>query len=244
MASRKPKPSKRTAPRSAQNLRARKPSRVSLDTKLRPRQKRAHATYETILAAAGALLEEVGVERLSTNLICEKAGITPPALYRYFPNKYALLRELGARLMAAQDAAVFAYIETYRELPGTVHERAERRRLVQEKVNEITRAFPGGAWVMRALRAVPMLREVRVASRESVAERVFETLVTRYPDADRKDLRVAATLSVEVMYASTELIMDQPELDADRINAEMSYMVALYQESFADKGRKSRLGRK
>jgi hypothetical protein len=42
------------------------------------------------------------------------------------------------------------------------------------------------------------------------------------------------------MYASTELIMDQPELDADRINAEMSYMVALYQESFADPARKPR----
>jgi AcrR family transcriptional regulator len=229
----------------ARALRARKKSsRVSLDTKARPRQKRAHTTYETILATAGALLEEVGVERLSTNLICEKAGITPPALYRYFPNKYALLKELGARLMAAQDEAVFAYIETYRDLPGTVEQRAERRRAVQEKVNAITRAFPGGAWVMRALRAIPTLREVRVASREAVAERIFETLLSRYPDADRKDLRVAATLSVEVMYASTELIIDQPELDTDRINREMSYMVALYQESFADPARKTRLRNK
>ena len=235
------KPSRRSTAKPARPLRAgKKPSRVSLDTKARPRQQRAHTTYETILAAAGALLEDVGVERLSTNLICEKAGITPPALYRYFPNKYALLKELGARLMAAQDEAVFAYIETYRDVPGTVQERAERRRVVQEKVNAITRAFPGGAWVMRALRAIPTLRQVRVASREAVAERVFETLLKRYPGADRKDLRVAATLSVEVMYASTELIMDQPELDADRINAEMSYMVALYQESFADPARKPR----
>ncbi len=238
MATRSPRRSK---PKAARLLRARKPARVSLDTKLRPRQQRAHTTYETILATAGALLEEVGVERLSTNLVCERAGITPPALYRYFPNKYALLKELGARLMAAQDDAVFAYIDTYRDLPGTVAERAERRRIVQEKVNAITRAFPGGAWVMRALRAIPTLSEVRVASREAVAERLYATLLRRYPDADRKNLRVAATLSVEVMYAATELIFDQPELDAARINSEISYMVALYQESFADPSRKARM---
>ena len=213
---------------------------VSLDAKLTPRQGRARSTYDAILVAAGQLLEEVGIERLSTNLVCERAGITPPALYRYFPNKYALLKELGARLMAAQDEAVFAYIDTYREMPGTVLDRADRRRKVQEKVNRITREFPGGTWVMRALRAVPTLAEVRIASREAVAERVYETLRLRYPKANKRDLRVAATLSVEVMYASTELLMDQPELDAARINAEASFMVALYQESFADPKRKTR----
>ena len=43
------------------------------------------------------MLEEVGFERLSTNMICKRAGLTPPALYRYFPNKYAVLKELGER---------------------------------------------------------------------------------------------------------------------------------------------------
>jgi hypothetical protein len=45
------------------------------------------------------------------------------------------------------------------------------------------------------------------------------------------------------MYASTELIMDQPELDAGRITAEISYMVALYRASFADPKRKTHLPR-
>jgi len=38
--------------------------------------------------------------------------MTPPALYRYFPNKYAVLQELGRRLVRAQDYAVFAWIES------------------------------------------------------------------------------------------------------------------------------------
>ena len=52
---------------------------VELLEKNRPRQERAKRTYEAILNAAAELLVEVGVERISTNLIAERAGITVPA---------------------------------------------------------------------------------------------------------------------------------------------------------------------
>ena len=64
---------------------------------------RAKRTYESILDAAAQLLMEVGVERISTNLTAERAGVTVPALYRYFPNKYAVLYALGAKLMDRQN---------------------------------------------------------------------------------------------------------------------------------------------
>ncbi len=75
-----------------------------------PAQHRATETYEHILAVTAQLLGDVGVERLSTNLVCAHAGLTPPALYRYFPNKYALLSELGTRLMQRQNALVPKWI--------------------------------------------------------------------------------------------------------------------------------------
>jgi AcrR family transcriptional regulator len=214
---------------------------VELNGKAVPRQQRAQATYEMILEVTGKLLEEVGVDRLSTNLVCQRAGLTPPALYRYFPNKYALLRELGARLMQAQDDAVFEHIAAAATSFGTVEEEARRNREILTRVNAITRKFPGGAWVMRALRAVPALSAVRVKSREEVAERLYKRMRKAFPGADRKNLRTAATLTVEVMYAATELVMNQPELDAARITAEVASMVALYRASFGDPLRKSHL---
>ena len=219
--------------RHASRKAAKKPACVPLEAKVMPRQKRALSTYDSILEAAGELLAEVGVERLSTNLVCKRAGLTPPALYRYFPNKYALLKELGTRLMAAQDEAVFAWQDHYRDrhvAPVEVH--AEILRTIESRVNEITRRFPGGGWVMRALRAVPTLGEVRIASREAVAERDFEVLSALYPQADRKRLRIASTLVVEVMYAATELVTDQPELDAEMVAEEIAHMSALYLDSF------------
>ena len=70
-----------------------------LEAKKRPEQQRAAETVERILEATAAALADIGFERLSTNIVCARAGLTPPALYRYFPNKYALLYELGRRLM-------------------------------------------------------------------------------------------------------------------------------------------------
>ncbi|MGD0190582.1 MAG: helix-turn-helix domain-containing protein [Rhizomicrobium sp.] len=224
------------------NKRKHRKSGIELETKATPQQKRARSTYDAILESAGELLAEVGVERLSTNLVCKRAGITPPALYRYFPNKYALLKELGTRLMAVQDAAVYAWQDDVRSTRGrSVATDAAIREEILTRVNDITRDFPGGSWVLRALRAVPTLSAVRIASRERVAERDFEVLAERYPDADRRVLRIAATLVVEVTYATTELVMDQPELNAETITQEISHMTALYLDSFRKARRKVRL---
>jgi AcrR family transcriptional regulator len=154
--------------KSAPTRRKAKHKGVELNAKAVPRQLRAQATYEAILEVTGNLLEEVGVDRLSTNLVCQRAGLTPPALYRYFPNKYALLRELGARLMQAQDDAVFEHIAAQSTSFGTVEQEALKNREILERVNAITRKFPGGAWVMRTLRAVPALSAVRVKLREEL----------------------------------------------------------------------------
>ena len=86
---------------------------VELLEKNKPRQDRAKRTYEAILEAAAELLVEVGVERISTNLTAERAGITVPALYRYFPNKYAMLNALGAVLMDRQNEVVQQWFDAH-----------------------------------------------------------------------------------------------------------------------------------
>lgn len=210
--------------------------RVSLEANIRPLQDRARSSYDAILRAAGELLLEVGIERLSTNLVCKRAKLSPPALYRYFPNKYALLKELGAQLMRVQDEVVFAW-QDRREAawPPTVKGMAHARLQILREISRVTSHFPGGGWVMRALRAVPMLSAVRIESREMVAERDFAALTERFPKSDKQQLRVASTLCVEAMYAALELVADQPELDADLVLGEIAYMTSLYLESFANR---------
>ena len=71
-------------------------SSVARTSRAAPKQERALQTRERLLDVAGELLGEVGIERISTNMIAARAGVTPPALYRYFGDKYAVLEALGA----------------------------------------------------------------------------------------------------------------------------------------------------
>jgi AcrR family transcriptional regulator len=206
---------------------------VPLDTKLKPSQTRARNTFEAVLTTAGELLGEVGFERLSTNLVCERAGMTPPALYRYFPNKYAILSELARRLMDAQDEAVFEWIQAGGLEPRDLAEAVASNARMQKRVNEITRQMPGGVWIMRALRAIPMLRDIRIESRDKVADQLSDSLMALYPGVPRAELYRSARLTTEVMYAATELVMEEPDQDEDRINDDVCWMAALHYQRLA-----------
>ncbi|MDQ0042920.1 MULTISPECIES: tetracycline resistance transcriptional repressor TetR [Variovorax] len=54
---------------------------------------------ETILEAALALLDEVGMDKLSTRLLAERLGVQQPALYWHFKNKRALLDAMNGQIL-------------------------------------------------------------------------------------------------------------------------------------------------
>jgi AcrR family transcriptional regulator len=56
-----------------------------------PSQARAQATMETLYEATAQIVEQEGLEALSTNKIAAKAGFSIGTLYQYFPTKEAVL---------------------------------------------------------------------------------------------------------------------------------------------------------
>jgi AcrR family transcriptional regulator len=208
----------------------------SLDAKSLPSRPRGKNTYEVVLATAGEVLAEVGFERLTTNLVCERAGLTPPALYRYFPNKYALISELARRLMEAQDEAVFQWLDEGGAGDGSLSEAVAQNLRLQKRLIEITRGQPGGLWLLRAIRAVPAFQEVRTTSRNTVLERMFEYLRRAYPNVSDDHLRTAMRLTEQMTYAAVEMIIEDPSLDDDKVAEEVSWMVSLYYHQLPTRG--------
>lgn len=184
------------------------PTGPDLATKLQPAQQRATETYERLLEAAAQTLIEVGIERLSTNLVCERAGVSPPALYRYFPNKYALLHELGQRLMQRQNECVARWMSPEVVQAGVPALEEALAGLLLETY-EVTRRTEGGVWIMRAMRAVPALQEVRLASHAAVTEAQTQLLVKALPGARRSELKLASRIVVELIYATVEMLFDE-----------------------------------
>jgi AcrR family transcriptional regulator len=190
----------------------------------RPAQRRANETYERILEVTAETLADIGFERLSTNIVCERAGLTPPALYRYFPNKYALLYELGRRLMQRQNDLIPRWI-TAESLSGSTAdlERALAGLLID--THRVTAETVGGAWIGRALRAVPALQAVRLGSHAEVTEAQAALLVQTFPDADPAELRLVGRIAVEMVYAAVEMLFDEP-LDPEAVARVIASMLA------------------
>lgn len=65
-----------------------------LQPRKQPRQHRAEATRQRILAAAAHVFADFGYAAGTTNRIAERADISIGSLYQYFPNKDSILVEL------------------------------------------------------------------------------------------------------------------------------------------------------
>ena len=190
----------------------------------RPKQERAQQTYDRLLAVAGELLAEVGIDQISTNLICTRAGLTPPALYRYFADKYAVLEALGRRLMDRQNAVLERWIA--RHVAGGV---AALRGHVEELLREtasVTNEEPGAVWILRALHASPRLIHVRIESHRFVTDRLTDAYARHLPGVDRVALWRQLRLSVEIGFAVIEMLHEETMVASDDVVARLAAMLA------------------
>jgi AcrR family transcriptional regulator len=79
-----------------------------------PKQQRSQRTREEILEAAARLFNRYPLEQVSTNHIAQKTGISVGTLYKYYPNKDAILVDLSLLYMR-KDAELFgAIFDKYR----------------------------------------------------------------------------------------------------------------------------------
>lgn len=78
------------------------PTAVSSLTVLRnePVQARSNVRLTGLLDAAAAVIDEVGFERLTTAMVAERADSSIGTVYRYFPDRIAVLHALSERSLA------------------------------------------------------------------------------------------------------------------------------------------------
>lgn len=203
---------------------------VELLEKNKPRQERAKRTYEAILAAAAELLVEVGVERISTNIIAERAGITVPALYRYFPNKYSVLHALGAALMDVQNEVFQSWLETHPTLTGP-EELMENVEELLQKTYDVTRAQTGGLEILQSLRAVGPLQELRLESHRLVAEQLATIIAEIQSIPVDEDVFIKARTSVDAGYAIVEMALEDNSLSPEKALREGAAIMQVYWRS-------------
>ena len=205
---------------------------VALDPRARPVQERARRTVEEILDAAGQLLEEVGLDAFNTNLLAERAGVRVRSVYRYFPNKFAVVAALARRMVEEWDGWFedFAWLED----PDADLPREWERAIL--RFYEGVRALPGGTAVRRAMHASPELRALDLEDNERLARALARGLLARGARISPRRARVVARNLIETGVA----VIDLAILDADgaaRMHlAELVRMQVHYLESLMPAG--------
>jgi len=71
----------------------------SLRVRREPVQRRGASTVEAVLRACSKLLERLPLEEVNTTRIAAEAGLSVGALYRFFPDKQAILDAVAVRHM-------------------------------------------------------------------------------------------------------------------------------------------------
>jgi AcrR family transcriptional regulator len=209
----------------------RKPSRAKTPRKQHPRilaeppVGRGRATYDKLMKAAGELLGEVGFEKLTTNAVCARAGLTPPALYRYFHDKYDVLEALARRLLKKQNDAYAAWF--VQSGPWMV---PARRAYLEEwfrKSAQITSSEPGAIWTLRALRALPNLAHVRLESLRRYTDQMFEFYHHVYPEIPPKLLWCRIRVVNEFGFAVEEMALEEDRVPPEVLFHEVARILGI-----------------
>lgn len=213
---------------------------VRLEPRRQPVQERARKTVELLLDTAAALIEEAGIEAFNTNVLAERAGVRVRTVYRYFPNKLAVLSGVAERLAEEWDG----WFDGFRALADP---RADWQPLwtgyVYRFVDGIRRV-PGGLAIRRAMRALPELQAIDRRDSARLARQLAAAMERRGVQLPRVRLAMVARLLVETAVAVLDLALLEPQAHARVLIEELKRLQLAYLEASIDgQGRRGGTGR-
>lgn len=144
--------------------------------KAEPVQPRALRTLAALLAAAERIAAAEGEDAVTTTRIAREAGVSVGALYRYFPDRQALL-------LAAYDASVDGVIAECREtllaLPADTPPREAARRLLARYLQAAAER-PGHRELLRAMRGIRPIAADHGAGSDRVVTSLLAPFLARF----------------------------------------------------------------
>lgn len=161
-----------------------------------PVQARSTARLTALLDAAAAAIHEFGYERLTTAMVAERAGASIGTVYRYFPDRIAVLQALASRNLDRVLAGISGAIADTRH--------ANWRDAVGAGFDayvDLFRSEPGFA-SLRSGDVIDLRPAVSATTHNSlVADAMVRALSSRFGLEDDPATRFAFETAVEVMDA-------------------------------------------
>ena len=185
-----------------------------------PVQARALKRRDQILDTTAELLEQVGVDDLTTILIAKSLAISVGSLYHYFPNKIAILYALSQRWLTEITLALDD-IETKLVELENLHDFTDH---CTDRLLQVYRRQKGILHLVQAMFTIPQLREMDEAHDQLMVQRFGQMFVRMGFKSSPKELARIATVYLELLHAMSIAIVAQSEEPAKRSTADLKLM--------------------
>jgi AcrR family transcriptional regulator len=198
---------------------------------VRPVQARAKQTVDLILDNAAALLDEVGIDAFNTNLLAERAGVAVRSVYRYYPNKLAVIVALAERqasewqtllarrLLLLADPKQSAYDAWDGVLDGYVAYLEEKK---------------GRSAMHRAMQALPQLSEVNRRDNDVLSDTISTALKARGLHQPPARLRSISRVLLDTADVAVDEALRRRGRMPLQLLGELKRMHRTYLESYLD----------
>ncbi|MEM8705360.1 MAG: TetR/AcrR family transcriptional regulator [Actinomycetota bacterium] len=189
----------------------------ALGLRREPEQDRSRAGVEAILDATAELLDHQGIDQITMTAIAAGAGLSKAALYRYFPNKAAIIRGLAHRIFERDAQSVADALDD-----GGGGSESGVDRIVDGMRSYLLRhrAEPHRVQLRAAVRADPELSRLDLDDTRRNAEIVAATLVDRGASIDVDALATRVLLILELADGVIRLASIVDDDEADQVTEE------------------------
>jgi AcrR family transcriptional regulator len=189
-----------------------------------PQQARSRQRFNQILDAAAEVFDELGYEAASTELIASRANTSIGSIYRFFPDKSAIIYALAER-----------YAEQLRELITKLFNPSNVHRPLADILSNAVDAFDNFYATQPAARIIYLqskaLTEVQALNRRvdsDIALQLEAFFNLRQPDMTPEKCKVAAMVTVEVAAALQLFYWNQHEALRQQLVAETKLVLTRY----------------
>ena len=179
---------------------------------------------ESILDAAEQVFAEIGYDAATTNLIAERADISPGSLYQFFANKQAIAEALAERyvqlMREAQAAALDPGLAT---LPV-----AQMVDGVVDPMIEFNLAHPAAKSLLYGADLSPSLAASTSTLHEALQQRLEALVQARVPDLAPKSRALVATVSMQIYKALLPTVLAATRRDRPSVIRELKAALVGY----------------
>ena len=172
---------------------------ANIETRREPGQERSRATLQSIMNASASLITEYGLDAVSMTQIANVAGMSKASLYRYFPNKQALL-------LAHAERSFKVHRE---EMQAVMQHGTEPGQMLRDGIDHYCKQHTDKPFLLSlraAIHADPVLSELDLKDSRENAALLAAFLREHYPELDSVVIETRSLLTMELMDSLARLV--------------------------------------